>query len=277
MIAYIGGKFRMAKWISSYIPQDIELYSEIFGGAFWTYLNSNLYLYPNLKEVVYNDFNRYMVNLFACSKNYEILLNEINNKNIISQNEKLFNEFKNNILKIDNQNEINKINIPNYELAYQYAYVLTQVFSGMGIKEKSKMMDLKGKYKSKFDAYINRLKNEEFQIKLNKITQILNLDFEKAVEKLDSKKSFLYFDPPYYNTENYYSFHEFGLNDHLRLANVIKNMNGKFALSYYEFDDLKKWFPEDKYRWIRKEFSKNSAAKKGIKQNKGEEILILNY
>jgi len=155
--------------------------------------------------------------------------------------------------------------------------VLTQLFSGLGIKENVKMMNLQGKYKSKFDSFVKRLGNTEIQEKLNKITECTNLDFEKAAEKFDNNKSFLYFDPPYYHTENYYSFHEFGLKDHERLSNVLKNLDGKFGLSYYYFDDLKKWFPEDKYRWIRKEFSKNSAAKKGIKQTKGEELLILNY
>ena len=39
MISYIGGKSRMAKWISGYIPDDIETYVEVFGGAFWVYVN----------------------------------------------------------------------------------------------------------------------------------------------------------------------------------------------------------------------------------------------
>lgn len=276
MIAYIGGKYRMAKWISSYIPEDIETYGEIFGGAFWTYLKSDIYKFPNLKNVVYNDFNRFMVNMFECSTNYETLLEQIEKDKIVSQNDGTFNDFKKNILNLSDDG-LSDLKIPNYKLGYQYPYVLTQVFSGLGIKEKTKMMDLKGKYSSKFDAFTKRLKNEDFRKKLDKINMRLNLDFEDAVKELDGENTFLYFDPPYYNTENYYSFHEFGLEDHERLSKVLKNMKGKFALSYYEFEDLKKWFPEDKYRWIRKEFTKNSAAKKGKKQTKGEEILILNY
>jgi hypothetical protein len=38
-----------------------------------------------------------------------------------------------------------------------------------------------------------------------------------------------------------------------------------------------KWFPEDTYRWERKEYRKMTAAKKGGTLNKGEEILIMNY
>ena len=40
---------------------------------------------------------------------------------------------------------------------------------------------------------------------------------------------------------------------------------------------LHEWFPEETYRWEKKEFAKAAAAKKGTKQNMGEELLILNY
>jgi hypothetical protein len=33
----------------------------------------------------------------------------------------------------------------------------------------------------------------------------------------------------------------------------------------------------DRFRWERKKFVKAAAAKKGVKQNLGEELLILNY
>ena len=64
MISYIGGKSRMAKWIGEYVPNDIETYVEVFGGAFWVYINGEIHKKPNLNKVVYNDFNRYMVNIF---------------------------------------------------------------------------------------------------------------------------------------------------------------------------------------------------------------------
>ena len=64
MISYIGGKARMANWIMEYIPRDIETYVEVFGGAYWVYVKSDVYTIP--KTIVYNDFNRYMVNLFEC-------------------------------------------------------------------------------------------------------------------------------------------------------------------------------------------------------------------
>lgn len=47
-------------------------------------------------------------------------------------------------------------------------------------------------------------------------------------------------------------------------------------MSYYDFPDLQKWFPKDKYTWIEKEFNKQNASKnKGA--GKGKEVLIMNY
>ena len=54
----------------------------------------------------------------------------------------------------------------------------------------------------------------------------------------------------------------------------IKNIEGKFSLSYYEFDELKLWFPQDEYMWEEKEFLK-PASNKPIKQL-GKELLIWN-
>jgi hypothetical protein len=58
---------------------------------------------------------------------------------------------------------------------------------------------------------------------------------------------------------------------------VLKTIEGKFSLSYYDFVLLSEWFPQDQYRWEKKEFAKAAAAKKGQTQNMGEELLIMNY
>ena len=53
------------KWIGEYIPNDIETYVG-FLVVLWVYVNGDIYEKPKLKEVIYNDFNRYIVNLFEC-------------------------------------------------------------------------------------------------------------------------------------------------------------------------------------------------------------------
>jgi len=271
MISYIGGKNRMAKWIGNYIPNDIETYVEVFGGAFWVYVNGQVHKKPILKNVIYNDFNRYMTNLFACCRNPMEFLKSMDE--IVAQNSDLFYQYKTDVF--ENKN-IKDIEIPDYDYGMKYAYIVTQIFSGLN-PEKGKFIDLKGKYSSKFDAFRRRLKNPAVIEKLNKITNVENMDCEEVIKKYDSPKTYFYVDPPYWKTENYYSLHDFDTDDHKRLADVLKNIEGRFSLSYYDFEQLHDWFPEDEYEWELKDFVKPASAQKGKSQNKGTELLIMNY
>ena len=78
MLSYIGGKSKIGKWIAPFYPEDMETYIETFGGMFWCFFNMDLSKYPNLKKVVYNDFNPLNYNLFQCIKNPTLLLEAIN-------------------------------------------------------------------------------------------------------------------------------------------------------------------------------------------------------
>ena len=271
MISYIGGKNRMAKWIGSYIPNDIETYVEVFGGAFWVYVKGEVHKKPILKNVIYNDFNRYMTNLISCYRNPQEFLKSMDE--IVAQDSELFYQFKTDVF--ENKN-IKDIDIPDYDYGMKYAYIVTQIFSGLN-PEKGKFIDLKGKYSSKFDAFRRRLKNPAVIEKLKKISNVENMDFEEVIKKYDSPTTYFYVDPPYWKTENYYSLHNFDTDDHKILADILKNIEGRFSLSYYDFDQLHDWFPEDEYEWELKDFVKPASAQKGKSQNKGTELLIMNY
>jgi len=80
MISYIGGKARIGKWIVPFIPKDIKTYCEPFSGMFWVFFNMDLKKYPNLKTVVYNDFNGLNTNLFDCFEFHTSLLFKITTK-----------------------------------------------------------------------------------------------------------------------------------------------------------------------------------------------------
>jgi DNA adenine methylase len=279
MLSWIGGKSKIGKWLVDYYPQDMEIYTEGFGGMFWCYFNMDLKNYPNLKKVIYNDINPLNYNLFQCGQNPEELLRAINSIECQKQGventpliyREQFSEFQKEIFS-ENLN----LEPYNYEIAAKYAYVVTQVFSGSK-PETSSFIDLKGKYKSKYLTFRDKLTKPDWVEKFLKITDVENMDFEDFIVKYDSEKTFHYIDAPYWKTENYYSNHDFDRNDHERLANCLKKVEGKFGMSYYDFVLLHEWFPEDQYRWEKKEFAKAAAAKKGKTQNMGEELLIMNY
>jgi DNA adenine methylase len=295
MISYIGGKSRISKWIVPHIPKDIETYVEGFSGMFWVFFNMDLKDYPNLKTVVYNDYNKLNANLFRCSKDCDRMWEELSKYpcqqlgvvDTPPEYEQMFRKF---------QKEVFDPNLvigdePNYDIAGKYVYVLTQVFSGSK-PETSTYTDYKGKYRCKVLIFMDKLKHPSYREHLQKITFVENMDFEEVVKKYDSPTTYFYMDPPYYMTENYYSNHIFTRETHERLANTLKGIEGRFGLSYYDFPQLSQWFPEDgiklgedrqysmfnpTYRWERKSFKKAAAAKKDGTQNEGIELLIMNY
>ena len=279
MLSYIGGKSKIGKWIVPFYDKDMETYVETFGGMFWCFYNMDLKQYPNLKKVVYNDFNPLNYNLFKCIQNPEELLNAIND--IECQQfgvevtpphlKELFISFQAEIFA-----EGFSVNPGDYVTAAKYVYILTQVFSGSK-PEKSSYIDLKGKYKSKYLTFRDKLSKPDWVEHFLAITHVENMDFADVITKYDSPTTYFYVDPPYWKTENYYSNHDFDREDHERLADSLQSMEGKFSLSYYDFPLLSEWFPKDQYVWEMKQFAKAAAAKKGKSQNMGEELLIMNY
>jgi DNA adenine methylase len=295
MISYIGGKARIGKWIVPQIPKDIETYVEGFSGMFWVFFNMDLKDYPNLKTVVYNDYNKLNANLFRCSRHYDRMWEELSKYpcqqlGVVDTPPEYAEMFKKFQKEVFDENLVIG-DEPNFDVAAKYVYVLTQVFSGSK-PETSSYTDYKGKYRCKVLIFMDKLKHPEYRKHFDRITFVESMDFQDVVEKYDSPTTYFYMDPPYYLTENYYSNHIFTRETHERLAVTLKNIKGRFGLSYYEFPQLKEWFPEDgialgedrqytmfnsNYKWIRKSFKKAAAAKKDGTQNEGIELLITNY
>jgi DNA adenine methylase len=278
MISYIGGKARIGKWIKTFIPNNIETYVEGFSGMFWVFFNMDLEDYPNLKTVVYNDYNRLNHNLMKWTKQYDVLWDTLSQYpcqqlcvvDTPPEYEQMFNQYQQEVfnpeLVITEENGL--------EIACKYVYVLAQVFSGSK-PETASYMDYKGKYRCKVLVFLDKLKNPKYREHFDKVTFVENEDFQTVVEKYDSPTTYFYMDPPYWKTENYYSNHDFDSKDHERLANCIKQIKGKFSLSYYDFPTLSEWYPKEQFKWEQKDFSKAASTKK--EKNLGTELLIMNY
>ncbi len=275
-LSYIGGKSKIGTWIRNYIPKDIETYVESFSGMFWVFFKMDIPTYKNLKRVIYNDVNPLNVNLFRCLKDYNRLW-ELS-KNIPIEDPESFDRFKSEIF--DDNLDLTE---PNFEIAYKYAYVVSQVWSGTDpkkgnlIKNGGYVSKKTGVYVSKFEIFRSKLIDTKWQKYFDLITDIESLDFEEVIKKYDSPNTYFYCDPPYFKTENYYINHDFGIDTHERLANTLSNIKGRFGLSYYYFDKLDDWFPKSEYNWNSKDFVKTAMAVSGKPQTKGTEILILNY
>lgn len=280
MISWIGGKNRISKWIIDYIPKDIETYIEPCSGMFWVYFKMNLKDYPNLKNVIYNDINSLNTNLFKCLVDPDKLYDEMSKYPTQKMGEDINPEEYINTFNIC-QKEVFDPNfiVPNeanFDIACKYLYVLTHVFSGSK-PATSNFIYYHGKYRDKFLVFKDKLKKKDWIDHFNKITVVENMDVCDVMQKYDNKGTLVYQDLPYFSTEHYYSNHDFGINDHERVMECMKNLESKFLMSYYDFPQLSEWYPKDKFRWESKEFYKSAAARKDKVQTKGTELLIMNY
>lgn len=290
LTGWFGGKNAMSKWIYSNIPKDIKNYIEVFSGSMAIYFNED---FSNCENIVFNDYNKLQANFIKCCKDYNKMIYELEKSfeeggllyykgditNMRNHYRNLYTYIKN-PEKSDFYDNLD-FQIPDYERAVTYSFMITSAFNacharGAGFSGVTKTNKLK------VTTLINKLKKENYRIKLDKLNHIECLDFEDIINKWDSEDSYLYIDPPYKYTDgngthdkDYGSKDIFGDSSHKRLADILNNTKSRWSLSYYWFKELEDWFPRDKYTWIEKEFHRPSASFSNDK--KGVELLIMNY
>ena len=267
MFAYMGGKKVHSKWISPYIPSNFNTYVEVFGGAMWLYWMSNK---VPVETNVYNDFNRHLSNIFLCASSdpthfRDVLESYVGNIG----NDELFEEYKTDVFDAYDA----KFIIPNFFLAAKYIFCQTQTFAGNTNLTRDSKIYKSPDPKHKFVTYTEKFSQSNYLKKLEKLS-VENMDCRELIKKYDSKDTFFYIDPPYYNMESYYTSHDFGHDDHMELCELLKTTKGKWALSYYHFDELGTLFPRHQYVW---HHEKTYSVNARVSTAERIELLIMNY
>ena len=295
MIPYIGGKQRMAPWIHSFYndfnPYMVNLYRCASSPKQLSkFIDSkNVPLQSGDNKSPLDECRKFFYqckdDMFASTFAITTLRKILEDKSIVKKERKALNETLDFARK--RRTEVNgqisekfgekiKAGRKDQMAAMQYVFLLTNCFSGAAAVEATFTDDSK-KNSSKFAAFHKKLNDEGNVRRLKNITACENMSFEEVIAKYDSPTTYFYCDPPYWNTEDYYSLHGFGREEHFQLMDCLHNMKGKFSLSYYDFDGLNDMYPKDQYKWETKEFVKASGARDGEAQSIGEEVLIMNY
>jgi DNA adenine methylase len=308
-ISYFGGKNKASNWIFSQITPEMKkstkIFTEVFAGAFWVYLNEDLSF---ADKIIYNDMNQYLTNFYVCVNTPEytdylenlgkpgnLLHFDVNLKATPKETydhyykyfKELFQKYRQE-LYYDKLGEEVKVNIPDFDLAVKYGIMLRHAFSGISNDKQcgysySASSYIEGKKcpEPKSQMLIRKVRDKNLINKLNRVSAFECLDFEQHINKYDSKETLFYADPPYKDTEfQYYRGNEhFGKEGHQRLADLLKTIKGKFILSYYDFDGLDEMYPKDKFRWQEKSFTRASTtiSNQTLEEKQGHEILIMNY
>lgn len=265
MLPYIGGKSYLASWIISKFPKNYrELsYCEVFGGGGWV-----LFKKDQSNVETYNDLNKNLVNLFRVIRdNYP----EFEHRAQWSlHSREMYDEARKKLADDKFLSDVEK--------AMHYAVIKSQTFSAQNSPSWGYGVISPKLYSGKWLPFLKRLSLINARLKR---VQIECLDFERLIAKYDREDTLFYLDPPYVDVEFYYNVAgvEFQKKDHERLASILKQIKGKFVLSYYKHPLIKSLYKGHKIE--SKIASKHSAgitinSKTKVKP-KSTEWLITNY
>ena len=240
LIPYLGEKSKFASFITPNIPTDISTYVEPFGGMFGVFFSLDFSKFRNV-NFIYNEINYLNYNLFDLLR-YDIRFIEII-KGIKVDKERYQKALKEIFTETDRMT-----------FAINWLIVLTcSAPNEIG----------KDSWRGDTEFEVFKLKWKAYEPHLNKISEILNVDYKEVISKYDSPETFFYLDPPYMGREKYYINHDFNENSHYELSHILNNIKCRFALSYYYFDGIKELYPNCRFE-----------SKKTIM---GTEWLIMNY
>ena len=253
-ITYYGGKQKLVSTILPLIPQH-ELYAEPFigGGAiFWA-------KEPSPVEVI-NDTNRELINFYEICKNEFV---DLEKKIRISLHSRSLHADAKEIN--DNPHMFSRI-----DRAWAVWVLASQSFSskldGHFGYDRAKGTTSK-KIRNKREDF-----TEEFSIRLQNV-QIENTDAVRIIKSRDTKDSFFYCDPPYFNS-NCGHYDGYTVDDFENLLKTLSQIEGKFLLSSYPSPILKEF--KQRLGWFQTTKEQRISVNKGSGKQKTE-VLTANY
>ena len=212
-MSWVGGKKALRDEIVSRFPLDYKRYIEVFGGGGWVLFHKQ----PGRDFEVYNDFNGNLVNLYRCVREHAV---ELQDELQYMLNSRLDFDYMKYMLH-------SKAVLPDVRRA-AYFYALIRYSYAAGVDSYGSQPHAMWKNFPLIHAAAKRLQT----------VVVENKDFEKLIGQYDRPDSLFFCDPPYYKTESYYEGGGFGRNDHIRLANKLFSIRGKFLLTYNDCPEI---------------------------------------
>jgi len=259
-LRYPGGKSRAVKIISPIIP-EFEEFREPFvgGGSIFVYLKQK---FPN-KTYWINDL---YPNLFHFWKQ-----TQQNTDKLIKQVYNWRNEF-------ENGKELHKYLLDNIDtfddLKKASAFFVFNRITFSGTSESGGFS--KAAYEKRFT--ISSIDRVKLLSSILNNTIITNYDYQKVIEK-EGENVFIFLDPPYYSATKSALYGKNGNMhksfDHQRFANVLKNTNHKWLITYDDSEYIRDLFSFAYINEWNLTYGMRNVNENG-NQN-GKELFISNY
>ena len=250
-MSWIGGKKALRDEIISRFPTDYKRYIEVFGGGGWVLFHKA----PGNDFEVYNDRNPNLANLYRCVRDHpDELISELT----YALNSRTDFDYIRKTLKTPTE-------IPDVKRA-AYFYQLIRYSYASGLDSYASQPHSMW---NNFPLIINAC------ARLQKVV-IENKDFEKLIDQYDRPESFFYCDPPYFETEDYYEDVGFTKDDHIRLANRLSSIEGKYLLSYNDCPEIRELY-ESRGARIESISRLSNIAQRYEAGKQYDELIISNY
>lgn len=255
-ISYYGGKQKLAQTILQFIPEH-TLYAEPFLGGAAVFFAKK----PSDVEVI-NDTNKELINFYRVCKTRFHELQSLIRVTLHSRDQ------HDDAWVIYNKPHLHD----EVRRAWAVWVLSTQSFSSMidgswGY-DKTERTTTK-KITNKRDEF-----TEQIAIRLQN-AQIESADALYIIQSRDTPKSFFYCDPPYYNS-NCGHYDGYSYQDFENLLESLTNIKGKFLLSSYPSDVLKKYRKQYGWHQWSVELGVSVNNKSGYQKRKVE-VLTANY
>lgn len=279
-VPWMGGKMLLAPEIIQRFPAEYAKYIEVFGGG-----ASVLFAKPPENFEVYNDFNNDLVNLFQVVKDKPLaFLDTLNVFPLNSRQEfmELLNIIKGKFQKPDFMEDEHAVakNIFNEEDLLEVQKIHLEKAENRDVQRAVDFFKLirfsYGSQGRSFACKPINLKN--IQQTISKCSQRLsgviieNKDFEDLIKQYDRPESFFYLDPPYYKSERRYTV-KFK-NHHERLRDTLKNIKGKWLLSYNDCPEIRELYKDYHIVELKRTLYLVNRYKRDVEYG---ELLISNY
>lgn len=249
-VSRVGNKTAILNILYALFPLEYGRFIDVFGGSGSVLLGN-----PEICSFeVYNDFDRNLANLFRCMKERTMaVIRELGFCHLNSredfiairrffENEQFYDKYLTEELKLTelmfpppeakDLKEIRTRITQDYDVrrAAMFLKLLRFSYSSSGKSYASQPFDIR-----KLFGLIQELQDRMANVVVE------NQDFETLIKHYDRPDAFFYLDPPYFSTEDMYEV-GFGWDDHVRLRDTLKNIKGKFLLSYNDCTEIRELY-----------------------------------
>lgn len=242
--AWVGGKRKLTEDVIKRFSEH-KKYVEVFAGGL-----AVLYAKERSEIEIVNDIDDDLINLHRVIRDRPQSLSAYLDALLASR--KLFCDIRDKKIVARN----------NIERAAHYYFLIMQSF---GSKKRTFAMNAKRRKPKSllrdFAVYSQRLRGVTIEA----------MDYERLIKEYDGVDTLFYLDPPYAGTERRYVNGDFTKDDHEKLATILREIKGKFVLSYNDSSLIRELYKDFNIESVETTYILNRAKRK-----RATELIITN-